>query len=462
MFESGDKVLVAVSGGQDSVLLLHFLIQLKDVFDLSLHIFHLNHMLRGDDSYKDAVFVRDLAEKENLSSTILSYNVPDYIAKKNLSTEEGARKVRYMLLEKVAKDINADKVALGHTADDQVETFLMRILRGSGLKGLSAIPPVRGVFVRPLIEITRKEIESYCKSEGIDFRVDISNFDSTYLRNRVRRDLIPVLEQYNPDLRDTIFQTIRVVSDDNQYLDEIASKEFYSVSAIKNDLISFSLKKLKALPVAVKRRVLRKGIEILKGNLEGIEFKHLKDLLLDAEKMPKFRRDIPGNLAIIREYDNLILIRRNLLEKKKRVEVTLDGLGRIEIPELKVELKASIMKLEGDNFAGERFLKNKFLPSSKINLVAYFDADKIDFPISICNRSRGGRFYPLGLEGEKKLQDFFVDVKLPERLRDSVPIVTSFDGEIIWVVGYRIDDRFKVDCKTQRVLEIKAKFKNNM
>jgi len=434
MLKSGDKVLVAVSGGQDSVLLFNFFIRLKDIFNLNLHIFHLNHMLRKDDSRKDAVFVRELADKENLPSTVLSYDVPAYIAEKNLSTEEGAREVRYMLLKKVAKDIDADKVALGHTADDQVETFLMRLLRGSGFKGLSAIPPVRDMFIRPLIEVSRKEIEEHCKAHEIKYRVDTSNFDRAYLRNKIRHDLIPYLENYNPNFKETILQTVEIVSDNERYLEKVAEKEFKRISIIEDGLIKFPLEDLKALSLAVRRRILRTGVEVLKGDIKGVEFKHLKDLLLDVERMPKFRRELPGNLVIIKEYGNLVLIKRDLLKRGERVEIVL----------------------KEDVFENNRFLKNK--PGKTTNLIAYLDADKVLFPVRVRNRLPGDSFFPLGLKGSKKLQDYLVDAKLPERLRDFVPIVTSKD-EIVWVVGHRIDDRFKVTDKTQRALKIEVQFK---
>jgi len=456
MLKSGDKVLVAVSGGQDSVLLFNFFIRLKDIFNLNLHIFHLNHMLRKDDSRKDAVFVRELADKENLPSTVLSYDVPAYIAEKNLSTEEGAREVRYMLLKKVAKDIDADKVALGHTADDQVETFLMRLLRGSGFKGLSAIPPVRDMFIRPLIEVSRKEIEEHCKAHEIKYRVDTSNFDRAYLRNKIRHDLIPYLENYNPNFKETILQTVEIVSDNERYLEKVAEKEFKRISIIEDGLIKFPLEDLKALSLAVRRRILRTGVEVLKGDIKGVEFKHLKDLLLDVERMPKFRRELPGNLVIIKEYGNLVLIKRDLLKRGERVEIVLNVPGRIEISELNVELKVSIIELKEDVFENNRFLKNK--PGKTTNLIAYLDADKVLFPVRVRNRLPGDSFFPLGLKGSKKLQDYLVDAKLPERLRDFVPIVTSKD-EIVWVVGHRIDDRFKVTDKTQRALKIEVQFK---
>ncbi|MDO8885913.1 tRNA lysidine(34) synthetase TilS [Candidatus Oleimmundimicrobium sp.] len=461
MLEFGDKVLVAVSGGQDSVASIYLLLQIRNFFNLDLHVFHLDHMLRGDISKEDAQFVKALAEKEGLPSTILSFDVPLYAAEKNLSVEEGAREARYMLFKKVANEIGANKVALGHTVDDQVETFLMCLLRGSGLKGLRAIPPVRDIFIRPLIEISRRETEEYCRAQGIEFKVDASNFEFTYLRNKIRHNLIPYLEEYNPNLKETILRTIEVVGDDERFLDEIASKEFNRVSVIKEGLIKFSLDDLKALSVAIRRRVLRMGIEILKGDLKGVEFKHIKDLLLDAEKMSKLRRDIPGQIAIIKEYNNIILIRRDLLEKRGHFEVILSGPGKIEIPELNIEFEVCITEVKGDLSSEKGILKDKFcLTKGEANLVANLDADKVHFPIQVRNHLPGDKFFPLGLKGEKKLQDYFVDVKLPERLRDKVPIILS-EGEIIWVVGHRIDDRFKVTKETQRILNIKSQFKDN-
>ncbi|MCK4778170.1 MAG: tRNA lysidine(34) synthetase TilS, partial [Actinomycetia bacterium] len=212
MLKKNDKVLVAVSGGPDSVALLNILLTLKTKYNLSLHVFHLDHMIRKEKSRKDAIFVKKLTDRLKLPRTILSFNVPVFSKELGYSLEEAGRKVRYKLYEKVSAQIKADKIALGHQADDQIETFLMRMIRGTGLEGLSGIPPRRGEkIIRPLIETSRDEIESYCFQKNIKFRTDETNLEGSNLRSKIRYYLLPYLLAYNRQFRKNILNLINIV-----------------------------------------------------------------------------------------------------------------------------------------------------------------------------------------------------------------------------------------------------------
>jgi len=448
MLKKGDKVLVSVSGGPDSVALLHILAALRDELGLKLHVFHLNHMMRKE-SEEDALFVRELAERFDFPSTILSFDVPAYMREEHLSPEEAAREVRYGLLEKVGQEIKANRIALGHHADDQVETFLMRLLRGSGPEGLRGMPPVRGKYIRLLIESTRGQIREYCGEKGIEFRLDISNLGISYLRNKVRHQLIPALERYNPNFKGVILKTMEILSEEQDLLDELAEEKFNEVAVIEEDFprrvsgVKLSCKAIQKLPLAIQRRVLRRGIQLVKGNLRGIEFKHLEEILgYVSGKLPHLQMDLPGGFVTLSEYDTLIITFKERLETPKVPRILLNIPGITDIPSLGIRIRA-----EFKDAKSERILKE--------DKKAYLDADKLKLPLILRTRVPGDSFRPLGMEGEKKLQDFFVDEKVPRRLRDRIPILQGKD-HILWVIGYRIDDRAKVDRGTKTILKLEV------
>jgi len=305
MFTWGDRVVMGVSGGPDSVCLLYLLNSLKDEFNLSLHIAHLDHMLRKDSKY-DILFVKEMAEKLNLPITTEKINIPK-LAKKG-SIEEIARKVRFDFLFRVAKDIGAKKIVLGHNKDDQAETILLRILRGAGLYGLMGILPKREIsgytVVRPLIEAERKEIERYLKRRKIKTILDRSNNSVIYLRNRIRNRLIPLLEtQYNRNIRKILCHTAEIVETDYNYLEKKGREELKDLR-VKSNLskIKLNLSKLLRLHPAIQRIVLRLAISDLKGDTRRLTFKHLKELEDLIKTRPKGSIvDLPKNISVQKE-----------------------------------------------------------------------------------------------------------------------------------------------------------------
>lgn len=446
MLKNKDKVLVAVSGGADSLALLYILLDLKDSFKLSLHVFHLNHQMRGKASEEDARFVENLANSLDLPATILSYDAPAYIKKHKLSREEGARQVRYMLLEKVAKNVKADKVALGHTADDQVETFLIRLIRGAGLEGLRAIPPVRGIFIRPLIGLTREETRQFCRIRGLKPRFDQSNIELSLLRNRIRRDLLPrLVKDYNLAFKEEVLREIELISADVSLLEELTYEAWKRLATVDQKSVALDRALFIKLPLALQRRLIREGIKSLKGDLREITSQHIEDVL---EKVARGRSgsrlELPGRLIVLREYDR-ILIGFEGIKKKEALppeQVLLKIPGETVISSLKLQIKAA-------------FSRRGRAPLPEDNNVACLDAGRVLLPLVLRGVRAGDRFRPLGMKGSKKLQDFFVDEKVPRREREQAVVVESA-GRIVWVVGYRIADDFKVIKETKRILVLRA------
>ncbi len=445
MLKKKDKVLIAVSGGGDSLALLFTLLELRDIFDLSLHVFHLNHMMRGKASDEDARFVEGLAGKLGLPATLLSYDVPSFIKKHKLSPEEGAREVRHMLLDKAASDVKADRIALGHTSDDQVETFLMRLIRGAGLEGLRAIPPVRGLYIRPLIEVSRDETHAFCRERNLKPRFDESNVDLSFLRNKIRGGLIPyIIKNYNPSFKEEVLREIQVISEDQALLEKLSEQQWKRVARHEEERVVLDRPKMLKFPLALRRRLLRKAILIVQGNLYGITFQHIEDVLnkvLMGESGASL--DLPKGLIVYREYD-IIGIAKGRVGKRLPPDfsVPLKIPGETEISVWNKRISAGLVPVE-----------KAALPKTRDEAV--FDFGVIKLPLVLRRIQAGDRFRPLGMKGEKKLQDFFVDEKIPREDREKALVVTTA-GQIIWVVGRRIDDRFKLTEKTRQALILKV------
>ncbi|MDP3014575.1 MAG: tRNA lysidine(34) synthetase TilS, partial [Candidatus Subteraquimicrobiales bacterium] len=338
-------------------------------------------------------------------------------------------------------------MALGHHSDDSVETFLMRVLQGAGMEGLRGILPVRERYIRPLIEIERREIRDFCQRNNLEFRRDASNFSLSIKRNKIRYHLVPLLKDYNPEFKGTLLNTIEILTAEHAYLDEIAEKELAGLKETGKGFLRLTLSKLTSLPLTVQRRVIRKAIEFVKGDLRGIEFKHIDEILKKAVyEKESFQIDLPSDLVTFCEHDEVVVAKKDYLKKPPPLfECVLETPGTTKVKELGVEFKTDFVKKE--DFAIES-RKQEF-----DGLVAFLDAERLRFPLKVRTRRLGDSFRPLGMEGKKKLQDFFVDEKVAKRKRDWVPLVLS-GARIIWVAGYRIDDDFKVVLGTKRILKI--------
>lgn len=314
MIDKNDKVVIGLSGGPDSVCLLYLLGSLRRELKISLHIAHLDHMLRKD-SYKDKLFVERLAERLKIPSTCQEINVKALA--KGGSLEEIARNARLGFLFKVAKDIKADKIALGHTRDDQAETVLMRILRGSGLYGLSSILPKRDiagyVVIRPLIELRRLEIQKYLKRKKIIPRTDYTNLRDIYLRNRIRNRLLPLLKrEYNPNIKEALANLAESAGTDYAYLLRLSQKAFLkNTRLVSRNRINFSLENFLKLDLALQRMVLRLSIARVKGNLRRLAFKHIEEIedLIYNRPLDSIV-DLPQGISVVKGKKHVSFYRR--------------------------------------------------------------------------------------------------------------------------------------------------------
>ncbi len=448
MLSRGDKVLVGVSGGADSVALVHALFELKDEWNLSLMIAHLNHSFRGEESELEAGFVEELASRLNLPFESMVIDVPAAQKGSGKSAQEMARELRYRFFEEVSKRYGANRVALGHNGDDQAESVLMRFLQGAGTRGLSGIPPRRDHrYIRPLIEVSRKEIEDYLEEKDISFMTDSSNKKEVYLRNKIRLRLFPLLlNDYNPRLKENLIHLSSIMRKDDEYLEEVVEKISPGLILTRGDnFVTLDASAVLDLHEALQSRIIRKFIAAVAGDLQGVSYLHLQ-AVLDMLRCgsPNRSIDLPRRVMAIKEYDKLTL--RSGGDKL----IPQPFFYRIGSPEAEVNLKevGQVMKLtvSKNPFDWERkdFARN----------FAHFDLDKIHFPLIVRNFRKGDRFQPLGMKGKKKVKDYFIDEKIPLAKRRETPLLIS--GEtIIWVAGYRIDNRVRVGEGTKKVLKVK-------
>lgn len=421
LLSPGEPLLAGVSGGPDSVALLDTLVK----SDWRPHICHLNHQLRGAESDADAEFVRQLAVRYDLPCTIESCRVA--------GDEDSTRRARHEFFARVAERSGIKKLALAHTADDQVETFLLRLLRGAGVPGLVGIWPERQLgtlrVIRPLLKVRRVEILGYLAAEKLAYREDASNADTRFTRNRIRHELLPLLErEYNPAIRDILLHTAEILRDEDFYLLHDVAQRF-SMAVCQNDAVN--VKALANCPTAIQRRVLRfwlggdseQGPSLTFEQIEAIRHAVRND-------SPSAEIDLPGDLVVYREYEWLQKAQRKDIEPVR---------GRW------------VLSLAGETVIGE--LGVKFVVGEQGERL---DADALGNGLFVRTWENGDRFQPLGMSEIKKLQDFFVDEKVPRRRRSRVPLLCTMDGRIAWVVGHRIAEPFKVTERTRRIVRLKA------
>lgn len=447
--EPGRMLVVGVSGGPDSLALLHYLHGIP----YPLLVASFNHRLRPE-AEADVAFVQQVAAELGLPFLTDSADVAAYAETEGLSLEEAARELRYRFLFRAARQAGAQAVAVGHTADDQAETVLMHFLRGAGLSGLKGMPPriLLPIFdaeiplVRPLLDWTRAETEAYCRKHGLTPRIDATNTDTTYFRNRLRHELLPELERYNPQIRPALAKTSLALQGDYDLLNELVEAAWQkTVSQAGSGFVEFERKQLESLSPALRKNLFRKAAFLLKPGLRDVDF----DALERAATLKPV--DLAGGLKTIVEGAKLYLT---------EAESTLP----VSFPQVSEQSSVISGRLELGNgwiLNCEQSTDNPHAGAGwSLNIdhwSAYFDADLTEDKLQVRPVHAGDRFEPLGMPHQTvKLSDLFVNLKIPKRLRKKWPVL-SVEDEIAWVVGLRMAEPFKVTEKTRRVLKIEIK-----
>jgi tRNA(Ile)-lysidine synthase len=436
-----DRVVVALSGGSDSTALLAALAQISKQLDFSIIVAHYNHGLRGTQSDEDEKYSQELAKKMGL--IFVSGKMDSKLQQKGVSPEDFYRQQRYQFLNKVAQDYNAQKIALGHNIQDQAETVLLNLLRGSGLEGLKGILPIReGKFIRPLIEVSKEEIIAFLNEAGISYCQDSSNENNIYLRNKIRLELIPYLkEKFNPKIEENLAQMAEILRQDDDFIRNSVQEALEStyIQSLP-DGISLNIEYIKGLVPSIRLRLFKEILESMIPEKNGFSFSNINALERLAQATESGKRiSLPLAIVARREYDNIILTRDKICLKQVDYEYPVNIPGIIHVKE--TDRTISIEKTFRDKM--DMQLKNKI----------YLDLDKIQQPIILRNRRDGDRFQPLGMKGQQKIKSLFINQKIPRNKRNEVMLLVD-QNSVIWIENMHLSDRVKISPQTKNVISL--------
>ncbi|MGO9569977.1 MAG: tRNA lysidine(34) synthetase TilS [Desulfomonilaceae bacterium] len=443
MIQRGDGVVVAISGGPDSTALMYILNILKGEMDFWMVPAHLDHRLRPE-SGMDAEFVREMSHKLSMEARIKSVNVRDLAAKRGISVEEAGRDARYAFFEEIRASSGARVVATAHHLDDVLETFFLRIFRGSSLKGLTGIAPARAGIVRPLIETSRAAILHFLEEEEIPYRIDPTNLDINCDRNFVRNRLIPKIEEHFPNFRNPLQRTIELLGEEEQFVKEMAQKLYSQTVSRTETGLELNVPALRSAPMVLASRAILLALYTISGPDVRWTRSHVETIWkLPRSQSPSAVAHLPEGLVAAREYDRLVLSKGAVAESKPQPVILVSGPGIVEIPGtghiLRLQLRErEVMRLQ--EYDG-------------ITAVA-FDADEVSFPLTVRSPRPGDRFRPWGLQGTRKLKKVLIDLKIPRDFRKQLPLLLKGDT-ILWIPGVRRSDAAPIRSATRRVLEVR-------
>lgn len=474
-------LVVAVSGGADSVCLLGILHSLCGAGrrwpGVSLVVAHLNHRLRGAAASEDAQWVARLAADLGIPCHTGERDVAALARESGHGIEDAGRRARYAFLRDVAREVGASRICTGHTRDDQVETLLMQWLRGSALSGLTGMRPLVGDVARPLLPLTRAQTHAYCAARGWRPREDPSNQDRRYWRNRVRHDLLPMLERENPNLRETLIRNAELLAADERYLDDRADESWRTiVQAASPGTLALDRAALKGLPAALRHRVFRRAAAILTAGEPRLEARHIRlldDFVLRTDAGRALH--LPGGVIASLGPNDLSFTSRALPaqsapEPAAPTPIHLPVPGCVAVSGTDWRICAELLDPAagapppgadtpscGEHSAGSAALRPAAGTAAAVGrpeLRAYLDADAVDGPLIVRTWRPRDRFQPLGMSNEKKVHDYFVDAKVPRDDRGHIPLVFG-PRHLLWIAGYRLDHRVRIVPTTRRVLALR-------
>ena len=446
MIGAGSSVLAAVSGGADSVALAHVLSRLTPALDFRLQLAHLNHGIRGDESDADAAFVEEVASGLGASIITEKVDARALAEAERRSLEDACRQARRRFLLHAAEESGCSVIATGHHSDDQAETVLLRLMRGTGVTGLAAIQPVTPEgFIRPLLECRRRDIRRFLGESEIPYREDSSNLDMMYMRNRVRHELIPLLErQFSPAIVDVLCRVSSNMADVDKLLSQIGLKALNEAAVESEcDRMSLDLSRLRSYDEITWRYVFRMAYRALVGDSQGLTHGHLQSMVDLVRRRPTGTAiHLPGGIRARKGYGVVQVYRERPARKPGQVERTVRVPGVTRVPELGGALETQLIH------------KEDLPPDLRTTAptVAFFDMMEISSPLSVRVRKEGDRIQPFGFHGTKKLKDLLIELKVPLEVRDRLPLLTDGQG-VLWVAGVKRSDRAKILPSTTDILE---------
>ncbi len=438
LIKKNDSILLALSGGADSVFLFYFLLKFKRRLGINFSAFHLNHKIRGREAKTDELFCRNLCKENKVELFVAVKDVKSYAKKNKLSVEEAGRVLRYKELVKIAEKKSFDKIATAHNASDNAETVLLNLIKGSGLKGLSGIPVQRDKIIRPLLSLTSDEIRNYLIKKKVEYRLDASNLNIDYNRNFIRNEIVTKLKKLNPKVEQKILNSSRIIRETRALFEnQIAAFTQEAAEFSKGELI-ISLKKLKNLDKSLWGEFFKSVIES-KFTLD-LSTGNLQDLVKLAENQSGKKLALSNNIVAVKE--------REYLSVTLTKPVSYKPFERT----LKINDEAEVY---GRTLRVEKISAEDTKRTQKKS-VEYISADGIKPAFQLRNWKKGDRFNPLGMKGSKKISDFLIDEKISSNGKKHQLVLLNA-RKIVWVVGLRIDDRFKLTSKTKKVIKLSYK-----
>lgn len=444
LIKSGDKVLVALSGGPDSVCLLNILYNLKAELNIEVGAAHLNHLLRDKDAFEDEEYVKTLCKSLDIPCFVKRVDINKYSKDKKMSSEMAGREARYNFFDDIVKDEGYTKIATAHNANDQAETILFRLMRGSGIEGLCGIKVRRDKIIRPILCLSRKEVEEYIEINNLKPRIDKTNFEKIYNRNKIRLDMIPYIkENFNEDIIQTLNRMSVLLQKDNEFI-ENSARSFYEKHCIEQSDYFIIKKEMFDNKEAVVTRVIRYALTNFSKTHYDFEMKHIYEICNLAKNNSGKAIDLPNKIYAENIYGDIYI--------KERININNIDVKQ-EIVVNKNEINGKKIFFSNENIEFSLLKNDSNLDLNQNNLIKYFDFDKINDSISLRKRKNGDKIIPLGMKGSKKIKDLFIDMKVPKEERDCIPLL-CFDENISWIVGIRVSEEYKITNKTKNILRV--------
>ncbi len=435
LLSSGDKILIALSGGPDSVFLLHFLNKYKKKFKIELGAAHINHRLRGKDSERDELFCKVICDELSIPFYLLRKDIKSYSKKNKFSLEVAGRKIRYEFFEKIADASKYDKIVTAHNADDNAETVLLNLIKGTGIKGIAGIPVKRNNIVRPILSVTKKEILNYLDENRFEYRIDGSNLYSEFERNFLRNEVIPLIRKnINPSFSNSALNTSLNLQSLNAGLMEI-------VSGLKS-VIKVKRNKSVSIPI----QFINKGNEFLisysikeivdENFSVKLESNDLKKIFILSKKQSGKSEELIENLIALKERNGITIQKKSSVKNPDEKKISIG---------CKVKIDSKILTISEVKREEVKIVKSKN--------IEFISADGLDRKFVVRTWREGDKFFPIGMRGTKKISDYLNDIKI-NSFEKKKQLILENDGNIVWVIGKRLDDRFKIASDTKKVLKL--------
>lgn len=434
LLKKGEKVLIALSGGPDSVFLLHFLNKLKKKFEIEFGAVHINHLLRGKNSDRDELFCKTICAELKIPFYSIRKNVNAFAKKNKLSIEIAARKIRYNFFKDVCSKNNFDKILTAHNSDDNAETVLLNLVKGTGLKGIAGIPVIRENIIRPILCLTKIEILDYLESNQFEFRIDESNLKNDFERNFLRNKVIPLLkESINPSLSKNILTTSlnlqKVVTEIDESYDHVKSLIKFKASSFIKIPVDILTRDNVFLAYAIKQ-IFVENFSVKIGSSD------IKKIFSIIHKQTGCSEELSGKLILKKERNEIVIEQKTAPEK-----------------EVKISIKINEEKNIGDKFLEIKKIHPQKIIMDKSKYKEFISAEKLKTNFIVRNWVEGDKFFPIGMKGTKKISDYLNDIKISSFEKKNQLILEN-DGKIVWVIGQRLDDRFKIKPETKKALQL--------